>query len=113
MSFTVKQIFPPLNLPDEVANRHRMAVGMRVRDSWNARYDNSPPKIDEEGVLVNSYDDALKDQASRIIKKYVSEVIEKVSGEDAAATQVAPKKKRPRITAQPVFQIGKHSLNRV
>lgn len=74
MSFTIKSIFPSLNVPEDVLNKHRMAVGMRIRDSWNARYDYPPLKIDEDGQQVNQYEDHFIDRAKTIIKGYLAEI---------------------------------------
>ena len=97
MAFTVKSIFPHFDFPGEVMNQHRMNVGMRVRDSWNARYDTFPSKIEEDGCLVNQYPDEFKEKACSIIKKYVVEKALNLPKAD-------PKKKRPRIRLEPVYQ---------
>lgn len=68
MSFTIKSIFPSLNVPEDVLNKHRMAVGMRIRDSWNARYDYPPLKIDEDGQQVNQYEDTLLIGQKQLLK---------------------------------------------
>lgn len=83
MSFTVKDIFPALNLSQDELNKHRMAVGTGVRDSWIDLHKSPPPKIEEEGHMVCSYHDEFRLRAEAVIARYIAKTF-------------ATPKKRPR-----------------
>lgn len=94
MSFTVKQIFPAINIPEEGIKELRMAVGMGIRDSWIDLHKSPPPKVEEDGYLACSYDDSFKKRAVAIITRYLAK------HQTSEAKPVEPlRKKRPRRQA--------------
>jgi hypothetical protein len=71
MGFTIKTIFPHLNLSDEETRLHRLCVGRNVKSSYQSIYKSLPDKVDEDGYSVYQYPEEFKVQAERVIKRYL------------------------------------------
>lgn len=72
MGFTVKEIFPKVDMDIDSLLTHRLRVGINVKSSWMTTRGKPLSKIKEDGFAVCLYPDDFKIDAKRVVKRYLT-----------------------------------------